>query len=144
MAAIDHRPFFAWFTGAERLTNSESGNPQWLIRYETEINGKRYPQSSKTGEDAAVGYDVLNYTENGIGQWFRFVLDTKTSRIVGMTREYPEGRRRGQHYVTRGGKVVSPYFVEENDAHRWLQDHQGNSNDYALKHGGFGIHRVEK
>jgi hypothetical protein len=45
----------------------------------------------------------------------------------------------GLHYVARDGKRVSPYYVDENLAFRWLMRHQGMSVDWACKFEGYSF-----
>lgn len=49
----------------------------------------------------------------------------------------------GLHYVSRDGQRVSPYFVNENGTFHWLlNNHQGQSVDYATKWGGYRFETV--
>lgn len=43
--------------------------------------------------------------------------------------------------VTRDGQDVSPTFATEDEAYAWLLRHQGQSVDYAMRYGGYGIRR---
>lgn len=44
-----------------------------------------------------------------------------------------------QCQVTRDGEPVSPVLDSESDAEAWLLRNQGQSIDYATRHGGYAI-----
>lgn len=62
----------------------------------------------------------------------------------GMSQSHHKDCIAGLSYVTRDGVKVSPYCVDDNAASMWLQRHQGQSNDWAIKHEGYAIVSVSE
>lgn len=114
---------------------------QWLWNEAQRLITEREPYTcvarNAEGNSACVFYPRTQIT--GELAW----VDESVRAVARTQVSYHRECVKGFWYVTQDGKQVSPFYPTEALADLWVQQHQGQSNDYAYKYGGYALKQAD-